>query len=259
QLPPARFGAAASAAGCPTSPRRPRSRSVRSCRPGRRAAPASRPRRALQRAPTPERAPGRASSSRAPRSPPGTLRRGRGRRRRRPVRIRPSRRSSARARRVAGSRPRSRGVTRAEAPTCARRAEMHAGARPSSAEGGSELELGGDSRTLALALEPGRESRVRLELDAEVRARPQDPGDIADVGEAVLAAAQVRLRLERRVEVAEALLEPRRLASPQRVVVGTEPDVEAVEPEPAERALLRIGRPEGRLGETLLEVLHDHE
>ena len=32
--------------------------------------------------------------------------------------------------------------------------------------------------------------------------------------------------------------------APERVVVGAEPDVEAVEPEPAESTLRRIGRPE---------------
>src|SRR5262249_27396177 len=41
--------------------------------------------------------------------------------------------------------------------------------------------------------------------------------------------------------------------------VRAEPDVEAVEPEPANRALRRIGGPQRRLGKPLVEILHDHE
>ena len=66
------------------------------------------------------------------------------------------------------------------------------------------------------------------------------------------------MRLQSRVEVAEPLVELRRLVAAERVVVVTETDREPVEPEPAERALGRVGRPERRLREPLVEVLHDH-
>src|SRR5947208_1786981 len=186
-------------------------------------------------------------------------RQGRARRPARPARKPPSHRATRRARTNAVSRPRSRATTRAAVPTSARPAEIRAEARPSSVERGGQLELRGDRRALAQLLEPGRERLVGLEVDAEIRAGAQDPRHVADVAEAVRPAAQERLRLERRIEVTEPLVELRLVTAAKRVVIAAEAHVEPVEPEPAERTLRRVDRPERRLGEALLEILHDHQ
>src|SRR5204863_2114486 len=55
----------------------------------------------------------------------------------------------------------------------------------------------------------------------------------------------------------QTIVEPRLAAATERVVLVAEP-VEAAEPEPPERPLGGIGRPQRRLREALLEVLHDH-
>src|SRR5213079_2193831 len=90
------------------------------------------------------------------------------------------------------------------------------------------FELGCDSGALAQPLEPGRERLVRLQVDPEVRACAQDPGDVSDVGEPVLTAAQERLLLQSRLEVAEPLIELRRLVATERVVVVTQTNREPV-------------------------------
>ena len=72
---------------------------------------------------------------------------------------------------------------------------------------------------------------------------------------------EVRLSLERAIELGELrveLLARPFVAAPHRVVGVAEPVVEALQPQPPERPLGRVGRPQRRLRVALLEVLHDH-
>src|SRR6266487_4975852 len=67
---------------------------------------------------------------------------------------------------------------------------------------GDDFALGRDRRPAGKALEAVRERRP--ELDVEAVDRPQDPRDVARVREPVLAAGEVRLRLERVLEIGRA-------------------------------------------------------
>src|SRR6266511_1447925 len=254
---------------------RPRSRS----RPRRRAADAGSPRavRPLPRGSAGSSRRGPAGAPACPRRHGSRRGRARGRprgraaaarssrpstRRRRPPATRPPLRPGApsrpwfhRASTGAARSARDRRGPRAAAPTSARPAGTRAGARPSLRF--DELSLRGDRRPGAEALEPFADSGERLEIDAEPVAGAKDPGHVADVGEPVVAAAEKRLRLERPVELGQALVEPRLPAAAESVVLVPEP-VEALEHEPPERPLGWVGGPQGRLGEALLEVLHDH-
>ena len=110
------------------------------------------------------------------------------------------------------------------------------------------------------ALDPVGERRPRLERDAEQVARPQQPGQERDVGEAEGAAAQPGRAGEHRVQEAELLLEASArtlLATPERVVRLREV-VEAEDEQPSGRTLARIVRPQRRLGVALVQELRDH-
>src|SRR5205807_10514427 len=111
--------------------------------------------------------------------------------------------------------------------------------------GRDDCSLGGDRRPGGQALEPVGERRP--ELDVEAFNGAQDPGNVARVCEPVLAAGQIRLRLEGLLEVAELCVQRvARLAAADGVVSAAEPAVEALEPERPQRALRGFGRSECR-------------
>src|SRR5262249_25727360 len=97
-------------------------------------------------------------------------------------------------------------------------------------------------------------------VNAQPVARAQDQGDVRDVRETELAAGEVRLRVQDRVQLRQLGVEALTcsvLVPPQRVV-GLRELVEAEDEEAPEGALRRVGRPQGRLWIALLEVLVDH-
>ncbi len=97
------------------------------------------------------------------------------------------------------------------------------------------------------------------QIDARAPLRPDDPGDVGDVGLAELRAGEVGARRESRVQLRELVIEGLgRLPLEHDAVVGPGKLIEALEPKPNERALRRPRREERRLRMALLEVLHDH-
>src|SRR5205085_12219262 len=107
--------------------------------------------------------------------------------------------------------------------TCARRTGRHAATTRS--RRGDDFALGRDRRPLAETLEPVGERGP--ELDVEPVDRPQDPRNVARIREPVLAAGEVRLRLERVLEPGElAVQHVARLAATDGVVGVAEPVVE---------------------------------
>jgi gamma-glutamyltranspeptidase/glutathione hydrolase len=101
---------------------------------------------------------------------------------------------------------------------------------------------------------------VLTEIEPEPRLDAQDPRQVADVREAVRGSGQERLRLEDPVELGE--LFPKALVGGtgpvlEQVVVGVGKVGEPLQEDPRERTRGGVGRPEGRLREALLQVLHD--
>ena len=103
-------------------------------------------------------------------------------------------------------------------------------------------------------------ARVGLDVETERLLPAEDPGNVRDVCEAELAARQVGLRLEDRVERAQGRVEPlvRPVVTPPHGVVRAREVVVPPDAQSRQCSLRGVCGEQGRLGETLLEVLHDH-
>ena len=97
--------------------------------------------------------------------------------------------------------------------------------------------------------EPPSEILVPAQIDASAPLRPDDPGDVRDVGQAEPGAGKVRALGEGRVQFRELGIEGLgRLPFEDDTIVGAGKLIEALEPKPNERACGRPMREKGGSG-----------
>src|SRR5262249_21851959 len=134
---------------------------------------------------------------------------------------------------------------------------LRSASQATASQGRDDFALGRDGGPPGGRVEPVR--RRGPELDVEAVERAQDPGNVASIGEPVVAAREVRLRLERALEIRELRVQDlARLPAAHGVVRTPQPVLEPLEPEPPKSALRRIVGPERGVRGALLQVLHDH-
>jgi hypothetical protein len=118
-----------------------------------------------------------------------------------------------------------------------------------------DLQLSRDRAAFGKSTEPRSEILVPAQIDARAPLRPDDPGDVGDVGLAELRAGEVGARGEGRIQLRELGIEGLgRLPLEDDAVVGPGKIIEALEPKPNEGALGRPRRKERRLRMALLRT-----